>query len=413
MYNPTFGLQSLDRQILKSDFKRHKDLNLENCQARDALVQEAVEFAKNGLTSFNLKCNDVAGRKIYTLTHLPTQLVLRKATENLSRISRAKQASRLDIVERMALICSEGVPFSIAKFDIKQFYQSIDHSRLKTTLHRRLATAPSTRFVLDEFIDRCSSLSIEGLPAGLSISAVLAEMYMQDFDASMKSDADTYFYARYVDDIIIIRPYTENQDTFNHSVIEELPYGLRLNAKKTEFYTFSGGYKKDPITEHKFNYLGFSFDIGEICNKDRKNSPKRSVIIDISQSKVNKIKTRIIKSLLQFNIDKNYNDLKDRFRLICGNYKFYDYSKSRFRFAGTSHTYSLIQQPSCSLQELDSFKNKILLTNSGRTCRHINFTSRQRRELLSLNFSKYHSNKTHFHFPPNRLKKLMECWKYA
>lgn len=410
MYNPTFGQNSLDRQILKSDFKANKSLNLDDPDTRKALVQEAVELAKNGLTGLHPNPNDIAGRKIYTLTHFPTELVLRKATENLSRISRAKQANRISIIQRLALFCREGIPYCVAKFDIKQFYQSIDHNKLKTILHRRLATAPSTRFVLDDFIDRCSNLGIEGLPAGLSISAILAEMYMQDFDKLMKSDADTHFYARYVDDIIIIRPSTENQDMFKHRVIEKLPYGLHLNTTKTKFYVFPDDQQKNPITEHKFNYLGFSFDVWK---RSKGPNSQRNVLIDIAQSKVDKLKTRIIKSLLQFKIDNNYDDLRDRLRLICGNYKFYDYRKSRIRFAGTSHTYSLIQQPSNSLKDLDDFKHKVLLAKSGRICRHLSFTNKQRKELLNLSFSKCYSNQTHFHFSAGRLKKLMECWKYA
>lgn len=336
MYNPTFGPKSLDRQILKSDFKANKSLNLDDPKAREVLVQEAVKLAKAGFTSFNLNSSDIAGRKVYTLTHFPTQLVLRKATENLSKISRAKQANRLDIIQRLALFCREGLPFCVAKFDIEQFYQSIDHSELRAMLQRRLSTAPSTKVVLDAFIDSCSRLGIEGLPAGLSISATLAEMYMQDFDNSMKLESETSYYARYVDDIIIIRPPLENEKFFESRVVDRLPIGLHLNQEKTKFYKFSESLEKEPKTEHKFSYLGFSFEVSEIGKKIKPH--QRSVLIDISPSKVNKLKTRLIKSVLQFKVDHNYDDLRDRLRLICGNYKFYDYRKSRTRFAGISHT---------------------------------------------------------------------------
>lgn len=178
MYNPTFGPTSLERQIQKSDFKTYNNLDIGNTVAREALIQKAVDSAKNGLTNFNLKSTKLAGREVYHLTDFPTQLVLRKATENLGKISRAKQANRLEIIQRLALFCREGIPFCVAKFDIEQFYQSIDHSKLKTSLHRRLTTSPSTKLVLNDFIDRCSNLGIEGLPAGLPISAILAEMYM-------------------------------------------------------------------------------------------------------------------------------------------------------------------------------------------------------------------------------------------
>ena len=51
----------------------------------------------------------------------------------------------------------------------------------------------------------------KGIPRGIGISAYLSELYMRDIDIKIKSLEDVIYYARYVDDIIvIICPKTES-----------------------------------------------------------------------------------------------------------------------------------------------------------------------------------------------------------
>ncbi len=356
--------------------------------------------------------NDLAGRTIFQVNDLPTELVLRKANQNLRRIANAKQSNRMDIVQRLGLLCEEGMPFCIARFDIANFYQSVDQTALKELVLRRISTSPSTQFVLLTFIDRCAALGIKGLPPGLAISASLSEFYMQDFDRFIRTNIRAHMYARYVDDIVVVLPPSPDTRTLRRDITRALPCGLHFNTEKSHVYSFGDEKKASPKIEKTFEYLGFSFSVYE----QSKKSPKiRQVIIDIAKSKVKKRKTRMIKSVIQFLADGNFDDLKDRFRLICCNYQFYDYQKSKHRLAGTRHTYSLIHLPSSALSELDAFQRKIILQKTGKISAPLNsvLTNSQRKELLRLGFKKGFENKTYFHFPPSRLKHLMECWKYA
>ncbi len=410
MHDPTFGSTSLNRHIKKTDFKDNPKLKTE--AFRSAQITKAVNLAKSGLKGITLEKNDLSGRAIYKNSDLPTELVLRKAVQNVRKITRARQSNRLDIIQRLQLLCREGMPFAVAKFDVKQFYPSVNQASLKGMLQRRLDTAPGTRTVLHGFITACAAQGIHGVPPGLAISAALGEIYMQDFDASMQSQLEPHLYARYVDDIILVLPPTKDLKSLRKGVSDLLPPGLCLNEKKTRLMNFAETKAKAPSVEHQFDYLGFSFSVLQI-GKDRPNN--RKVIVDVSDNKVKKRKTRVARSILQYLKDGRFGDLRDRFRINSCNYKFFDTRKSRVRSAGMYHTYGLIDLPSKSLKELDAFQTKMLLSKSGKICGplSISLPLAQRNELLTISFERAFIDKTHFHFTPERLKALMECWKYA
>ena len=411
MYDPTFGPTSLERHLRKGDF--HSNPHLSTVAGSEAMVSAAVLAARHGLTGMTLARNDLAGRTIYQLTDLSCELVLRKAAQNLRKISKARQGNRLDIVRRLHLFCEEGMPFCIGKFDIKQFYQSIDQKALKDLITRRLATSPGTRVVLTGFIDRCAALGVIGLPPGLAISAALSEFYMQDFDSHMRSTIRAHLYARYVDDIVVVLPPASSIKELREDISKALPVGLQLNSRKTRIINFADDKKATPSVEAEFDYLGFRFRVFEISKKD---SPLvRKVTLDIAPSKVKRRKTRMVHSVLKYLQDGNFEDLHDRFKLITCNYRFFDHQGSKYRLAGARHNYGLIDSPSEALVELDDFQRKLLLRTTGKIGAQLRakLTRMQRRELLRLSCTKGYEKNVHFHFPPDRLKSLMDCWKYA
>lgn len=146
MYDPTFGGAALAKHLSKSDFL--KQPALKNDAHREAVVAQAVATARNGFFSLPLTPNNLAGRTIYQVNDLSCDLVLRKAAQNIRRITASKQGSRIEIVRRLKLLCEEGLPFTVAKMDIKKFYPSVDQSFLSSQLSKRLLTAPSTRSVV-------------------------------------------------------------------------------------------------------------------------------------------------------------------------------------------------------------------------------------------------------------------------
>ena len=412
MYDPSFGPTALRRHYYQSDFRKYAALNTKN--GRDEQLKLAVNLGKVGFSNLNFQTSDLAGRTIYQLTDFPSELVLRKSFENIHKVSGIKQANRIEICRRIKLLCEEGMPFTLAKFDIQKFYESIQGCHLQDLFIRRLSTLPSTRHVLSTFIRQCESQEFLGLPRGLAISAALSELYINDFDTKIQRKLETHFYARFVDDIVMLLPPTFGSKSLRKNVSSMLPPGLSLNESKTKILYFNDSKFRDYRIEHEFDYLGFCFIVSHIIKNGRRGH-YRCVKLDISRSKIKKTKTRIVRALRQYIQDKKFVDLHDRFKVLTCNYKFYDRRKNRVRLAGLYHNYGLIDLPSSALKELDLFIRHILLSKSGELSESLaeSLSKAEREELLRLLFTKGFKRKTYFNFSPSRLAHLVKCWKYA
>lgn len=410
MYDPTFSGAALARHFSKSDFL--KQPALKNDVQKEAVVAEAVATARNGFLSLPLTPNNLAGRTIYQVNNLACDLVLRKAAQNIRRITASKQGSRIEIVRRLKLLCEEGLPFTVAKMDVKNFYPSVDQDFLSHQLGKRLMTAPSTRSIVQSLIEQCKINSVNGLPPGLAISAELSELYIQDFDQRVREQLNAHYFARYVDDIILILPELEHPKLLEAQVEEALPMGLELNISKSKIYQFKNAKMRTPTVEHSFDYLGFQFSV---FNTDKARHTSRRVELDIAPSKVRKNKTRIVKSLLRYLGDGNFADLRDRIRVLTCGYQFFDERQQKQRSAGLQHNYGLIESNAPALAELDRFFSGIVLCRSGAIGGRLALalTNQQRKELLKYSFVNGFTNRVHFRFSADRLVGLMECWKYA
>lgn len=410
MFDPTFGSTSLTKHLNKRDFL--KDPALKSEAHKGAVVAQAVAIARNGFSALPLTPNNLAGRTIFQINDLPSDLVLRKAAQNIRKITSSRQGSRIEIIRRLKLFSEEGMPFTIAKMDIKSFFPSVDQDSLTQQVDARLVTAPSTRSIVNSLIAQCKNSSIRGLPPGLAISAELSEFYMQDFDRYIRETLSPHYFARYVDDIVLILPEIEDPQTLKQGIEEGLPKGLKLNFSKSKIYAFGGAREKTPTVENSFDYLGFKFNIFQ-SGKDRPYS--RKVELDIATSKVNKNKTRIVKSLLQYLSDGSFDDLIDRVRILTCGYQFFDERQQKKRSAGIQHTYSLIESNAPAIAELDNFLSKMVLSNNGPICGRLSLSlsNRQKKEILKHSFYTGFANRVHFRLSADRLADLMGCWKYA
>ena len=92
------------------------------------------------------------------------------------------------------------------KGDIAQYFPSIDHGILKTLLRRRLA-CPRTLALCDLIIDaspNVSGVAAQGLPIGNLTSQLWANVYLDALDQLVKHDLKGRYYARYLDDFILL-----------------------------------------------------------------------------------------------------------------------------------------------------------------------------------------------------------------
>lgn len=95
----------------------------------------------------------------------------------------------------------------VLKADIRKYFASIDHHHAKRLI-RRAVKCPRTLALLEEMIDSYSEPGRpgKGMPIGNLISQLLANVYLNELDQYVKCRLGERWYARYMDDFIIIGP---------------------------------------------------------------------------------------------------------------------------------------------------------------------------------------------------------------
>lgn len=143
------------------------------------------------------------------------------------------------------------------KLDIKNFYDKINRTILINILKSKnvdntvielikKAISTPTVPVSTKKTNYNSFITNKGIPQGLAISNILAQIYLHEFDKDIKKR--NFFYQRYVDDIIILNQ-GEITKYRNNNIEKSLnKLDLELNEEKTE----RNSLKKE------FNFLSYS-----------------------------------------------------------------------------------------------------------------------------------------------------------
>lgn len=414
MYDFAFDHRTLARELVRRDFK--SDPRLIDDDYRLTKVTAALEQASVGFTGFSLLNGYLRGKPTYQIEHLEHALVLRKFSRNIKKITKVQQSDRNTIIKSLKQLLSEGHHFRIYKLDLKNFYESIDRSGIEAQLRRDGGLAPPTLHVFQFIHTVLTAKGIAGLPRGLSVSAVLSEYAMRSFDQVVKSLDNVYYFARYVDDIVVITTGEENKKSFLKRIRKSLPLGVALNHNKTRILDFNQlavNKTTQQVIEGELDFLGYRFMIHKILKDNRARS--RKVYADISLNKIKRFKSRIILSALQFIKDRNYRDFRDRLRVLSGNYNVYDFDKKIRRNVGVFFNYRFLDlDSSFALIELDDFIKKLVLGRVGKISLALNglLSPNQRRDLLKLSFKQSFTTQSFSYFEINRLTHLVGCWVY-
>jgi RNA-directed DNA polymerase len=121
----------------------------------------------------------------------------------------------------------EGTKYCL-KFDIKKFYENIDHQTLKNMLRRKIKDARLLR-LLDKIIDSVDGE--KGLPIGSLLSQNLANFYLTHFDNYLKHELRVKYVIRYMDDVVILNGSKEYlHDLFNK--IKAFMESVKLDIKE-------------------------------------------------------------------------------------------------------------------------------------------------------------------------------------
>jgi len=241
-------------------------VDFRNFQSRLAsetnLISNKVLTGKYKFTRYKERLVSKGAGKAPRILSIPTirdRLTQRTLCEFLFEVfPEAKPALPQERISALASeIASEKYKFFI-KIDLKEFYPSIPHDRLIAKLGVR-ARLPQFKAVVrsslttptvPEIFPGEGEVPKKGVPQGLSISNVLAEIYMLDVDRKIAGLTGAYF--RFVDDIVVLT--NSDPESLCNRICEILrraklvPHALGAAGSKTRIGEVEDG----------FDFLGYS-----------------------------------------------------------------------------------------------------------------------------------------------------------
>lgn len=411
MQDSTIHALTMLKQLRSADILSHNLLH--DDQAKQAIISSAVSVREAGFQNINLATSVLRGKNVYRNKGLPHELVVRHMTAHIKRVTGVKQDNRDFIISCLKSILQSGERCRIYKFDIKSFYESVDMPQIIEGLRNDIAFSRQFTNAFESFFSEMEKINIPGLPRGMSISATLAEYLLRPFDQEVSRLSDVRFYARFVDDIVIVTGGIEGVADFSTQITGFLPVGLRFNSKSKHVdlqdYTKPGS----KSTEAKFEFLGYKFSISH-THRNKEDKLARKVVLDIASTKICRIKTKISKALLDF---KNTNDFQmflNRIQLLTSNYNFEKKSSGAMQKTGIFFNYPMIDAELTSgLDQLDKYLRNTVCSPHPKNLLRPSLTKSQRRQILKLTFRRGFERKRFYSFAPNRLSQLTSCWSYA
>lgn len=299
----------------------------------------------------------ISSKPVYKTAYaLENILTLKQLQYNFRKLYKVKQSNRYAIISQLKNFLDDGFPKVILKTDIKEFYEGIPHNNLlKKIDDDNLLTHLSIRFIrqiLKEYKDK--SGTTKGVPRGIGISPYLTELYMRGVDAKIKSLPNLIFYARYVDDIILIfMPRIDETSIDYQSEVKKIlvDEGLTMNEdeSKTKLIDLLDKYKNQ---NYSFEYLGYKFISGYAS---KKHIP---LTLTISQRKKKRYAERLVKAFELYKEQSKGNEKKarkllvKRIRFLMGNTRLIN--NKRNVITGIYYTNSLVNNTN-DFKSLDRF----------------------------------------------------------
>ncbi|AEI38633.1 antiviral reverse transcriptase Drt3a [Zymomonas mobilis] len=313
------GKYSTDKQ---SEFNIIKEIREEKRKERDDLLLKGLEDVsrvinrKNFEISFTKKSGP-NGKPVYVIDkNQPDQLyALKKLEANIAAIYKVRPQNRNQIMDQLIGILSSRFNYHVIRTDITSFFETIPHDRLLGKLKADQLLSQKSMRITEKILFLYADLALtpgKGLPRGLGISSYLSELYMRDFDQKIKSLPDTVFYARYVDDIVILfAPLpgsdvsTKKEEIKNHL----LSFSLSMNLKKTEESPLDDDGHPRSRSGWSFEYLGYKLDFGS------------DLSVTMSKKRLDRYKKRICVSFDRYQSQKTKNS-KHAYRLLIKRVRF-------------------------------------------------------------------------------------------
>jgi retron-type reverse transcriptase len=235
LFNNAFKIKSLmsvyEQYIQESTAvgldKIGRDQFREECQTHIKIIATKANNNSYNFTPYKKKLISKGEGKVPRVISIPTirdRVTLRSLCNVLTDIYKADLSRDIPQVKISDINTNiKKYKFnSYIKIDISNFYPSINHDLLFNVLKKKIRKKQLLSLIKKSITNKTVNKSGKekdegnnvGIPQGLSISNILAEIYISEIDKKYLSNESIY-YVRYVDDILIFCDDKEINNIFN------------------------------------------------------------------------------------------------------------------------------------------------------------------------------------------------------
>ena len=287
--------QELKSKVKEQLESRRSDWESELVKQLDGVSSEVC----NRNFSFGLTELDIGTSKTVFVSDksAAAYFALKQMQFNVRRLYKVKQSNRHQIICQLRELLCDTLPKYIIRTDVSSFYESIPRDQILRKLRDDPLLTLQTKKLIRRILHEYGQLTGNdtGLPRGIGISAYLAELYMRDLDAAFRNHPGVLYYARYVDDIVIIFCPPPNVGTLKFKQLIANSFkqlGLKRNREKTKIYSSA---------QFEMTYLGYIFDVDN-----------GQVKLRMSDTKVARYKKRIDFAFSDYATKSNGSELSAR-----------------------------------------------------------------------------------------------------
>ncbi len=385
-----------DYRVLRNAIRTRKTSAL--LDQLDRVSARVAAAGMDGTFTWGIHDGPVArGRQTFQIQQtIPDVFFAAKQLEHsLRRSSYEPPPSRNLLVSQLISSLSNGMPKMLIKADITTYFESIPHDGLSELLIENHALSTLATTFLQKFLDEWRSLSASttGLPRGVGISSQLAEIYLQSLDRKMRATPGVTYYARYVDDLVLVISSDSEQElekVYSQLVVALDELGLALNESKTQKRTSDG----QGGLNGNFDFLGYEF-----------RARQGGLVVSFSPKKIARYEARIDTTLAAWALhpaaSTGYQGLLlHRWQFLMGNTKLAN--NKRNALTGVYFSNPHLNDDKV-LKALDKYAQQKLGLFSVPQPLHA--------RMSALSFSEGFKNKTMHRFTQNELTRIVAAWK--
>jgi hypothetical protein len=331
------------KNIRPDDFWKYK---IDPKKITDISNGIADDFIQSNFSVHSINPHNIRGNMIFTVGSIYDCLTIRRTNQIIKQNLKYQTFSREEEICQLWTILKEeennkACNTWVFRSDIKSFFESIPFKEvIDDMLHNGIINYSSYKHLL-AISTKIMANNNRGLPRGLPVSSSISEYVLLNFDKSIREMSSCLYYARYVDDIIVI--ISDNPPDLTNEIASKLPYGLKLNPEKTQVELIGSAKRID--------FLGFSFPL------DNPHSAS------ITTKKIDRIKKRIILALKRYlNIDNDFELLLNRLKFLSGTTNIKIAGRENNIAVGIKYQYAICREEIIisQLKSIDIFYKRIL-----------------------------------------------------